>query len=101
MLISRASSPPQHGSGGDVQECEDLGEGIIDSMDSVHGGENIYLPAGATGGTSGLSIWSEKYHTKKRPSLSTMDFLTHRSHRMDIDSVLTRISFLTVLARAV
>ena len=52
--------PAQHGSGGDVQECEDLGEGVIDSMDSVHGGENISLPAGASGGTSGPSIWSEK-----------------------------------------
>ncbi len=87
-----------HDSGGDVQECEDLGETVIDSMDSVHEGEYVYLPAVAPGGTSGPSIWSEKYHTKKRPSLSTMDFLTHRSHRMDIDSVLTRISFMTVLA---
>ena len=48
-----------HDRGGDVQECEDLGEGVIDSMDSVHGGENISLPAGASGGTSGLSIWSD------------------------------------------
>ena len=74
MLISRASMPAQHGSGGgseqgtsekadapkphvtgacrdqdhhdsggDVQECEDLGEGVIDSMDSVHVGEYISL----------------------------------------------------------
>ena len=53
-----------HDRGGDVQECEDLGEGVIDSMDSVHEGENIYLPAGAPGGASGPSIWSDKYHTK-------------------------------------
>ena len=31
------------------------------------------------------------------PAVS-MDFLTHRSHRMDFDSVLSRISFLTFLA---
>ena len=75
MLISRASKPAQHGSGGgseqgtsdkaeapkphvtgsscyqnhhgsggDVQECEDLGETVIDSMDSVHAGRE-YLSA--------------------------------------------------------